>query len=29
MAREQTRRFGTYRFKADCLRAYHRIARGG
>jgi hypothetical protein len=29
MAREQTRRFGTYRFRSDCLRAYDRIARGG
>jgi len=25
MAREQTRRFGSYRFKADCLRAYDQV----
>ncbi|HWO71026.1 MAG TPA: DNA methyltransferase [Actinomycetota bacterium] len=29
MAREQTRRFGSYRFKSDCLRAYDRVGRGG
>lgn len=29
MEREQKRQHGHYRFKADCLRAYDRIARGG